>query len=177
MFAKHLEATKVLSGNTSQRMPYQHSLLASLQCTSTSQKGAYTFLWIPDFCNCCNCWRSGGFTIGAPHSLQSLKTSARGFWLQISLKVGAEIPPFEALTGLGSTTGTFQEEIGLLRQSQRLQRQPRVKARLNDKVHFLHQAILSRLGEVAVLLNTSKQTQRVKRNEETKEYVPNKRTS
>ena len=51
-----------------------------------------------------------------------------------------------------------------------------VRAGLNDKSYLLHENIPSRLEEVAVLSNTWKPTQRVKKNKETDEYVPNKRT-
>lgn len=41
---------------------------------------------------------------------------------------------------------------------------------MNDKVHFLHEATPSRLGEVAGLANAQKQTQTVKDNKETGIY-------
>ena len=43
------------------------------------------------------------------------------------------------------------------------------------KIHLPHETT-SRLGEVAVLSNAKKPTQRVKQNEETKDYIPNERT-
>ena len=46
---------------------------------------------------------------------------------------------------------------------------------MNSKFHLLQKASPSRLGEVAVSSNTKKQTQRVKQNEETEKYVPNKK--
>lgn len=51
-------------------------------------------------------------------------------------------------------------------------RQPRASTELKDKVHPLQKATLSRLGEVAVLSNAQKPTERIKENEETKENVP-----
>lgn len=45
------------------------------------------------------------------------------------------------------------------------------------KVHLLYEASLSRLREVPFLFNVQKPTQSIKENEETMEYVPNKRTS
>lgn len=45
--------------------------------------------------------------------------------------------------------------------------------KLIDEVHFLHKTTLSKWGEIAILPNAQKLTQRVKENEETKEYVPN----
>ena len=47
---------------------------------------------------------------------------------------------------------------------------------MNNKVHLLHVVTPSRLGEVPVLLNSQKQTQRVKQNEGTEECIPNERT-
>lgn len=129
MFAIHLEATKVLSGNTGQQMPYLHSFGLTKVHQHLPERNLNAFT-DPRFLSRGHLqiiWSGGqqGLQLGVTQEclyLQSLKTSARGFWLQISLKVGAEIPPFGALTGLGSplTTGTFQEEIALLRQSQRL---------------------------------------------------------
>lgn len=46
----------------------------------------------------------------------------------------------------------------------------------NSKVYYLDKATGSRLGEVAVLPNSYKQTQKVEYNEETKAYAPNTRT-
>ena len=54
----------------------------------------------------------------------------------------------------------IKKKIRLLRHSDRLERQPRVRARLNDKFHLLHKAIPSIQGEIAVSPNTQKQTQR-----------------
>ena len=45
---------------------------------------------------------------------------------------------------------------------------------LRTTAHLLHKATLSRPGDIAYLPNTQKQTQRVRQNEETKEYVPKK---
>ena len=45
---------------------------------------------------------------------------------------------------------------------------------LNNKVHLLHKATLSGLGEVAVLSNAQKLIQKVKQSKETEEYVLNK---
>ena len=42
--------------------------------------------------------------------------------------------------------------------------------------HLLDDSTPLRLGEVAALSNAQKPTQTVEENEETKEYVPNKRT-
>ena len=50
-FTMHLEATEVLLGNVSLRMPSLCSPLAFLQLARTSQKRAYTLVWSPDFCN------------------------------------------------------------------------------------------------------------------------------
>ena len=61
-------------------------------------------------------------------------------------------------------------------QSQNFERQQGAQARLIDKVHLLHKTSLSRMEEVAVLPKAQKPTQRVKDNEETGDYVPNKRT-
>ena len=47
---------------------------------------------------------------------------------------------------------------------------------MNNKIHLLHKATPSRLGEVVVLSNVYKPTERVKENEETEEYVPKERT-
>lgn len=55
-------------------------------------------------------------------------------------------------------------------------RQSRARKGLNDKLHLLHEATLSRLGVVAILPNSYKPTMRVKQIEETEEYVPNKGT-
>ena len=46
-----------------------------------------------------------------------------------------------------------------------------------DELHLLHKASLSRLKEVTVLTNGQKITQKVKENEETEEYISNKRTN
>lgn len=48
-------------------------------------------------------------------------------------------------------------------------------AALNGKIHLLHKCTLMRPGEAAVLPNAQK-PKRVKENEETEEYVANKRT-
>lgn len=45
-----------------------------------------------------------------------------------------------------------------------------------DEVHLLHDTRLSKLGEVFVLSNVQRPTQRVKENEEKEKHVPNKRT-
>ena len=43
--------------------------------------------------------------------------------------------------------------------------------------HLLHKATFSRLRDVADISSTiQKQTQRIRQNEETKEYLPNERT-
>lgn len=55
-------------------------------------------------------------------------------------------------------------------------RQSRARKGLNNKLHLLHEATLSRLGVVAILPNSYKPTKRVKQIEETEEYVPNKGT-
>lgn len=47
--------------------------------------------------------------------------------------------------------------------------------KLSDKVHFLHKAIPSSLGEQALSLVTRRPTQRVKQNEGTEEKFPNER--
>ena len=49
-------------------------------------------------------------------------------------------------------------------------------AGLINKVDLLYKATTSRLEEKAILSSVQKPTQRVKENEETEEYVPNKRT-
>uniref|UniRef100_A0A9L0SWW7 Complex 1 LYR protein domain-containing protein n=1 Tax=Equus caballus TaxID=9796 RepID=A0A9L0SWW7_HORSE len=61
---------------------------------------------------------------------------------------------YRTLTGLGtpSVTGTYQEKIQLLKESQKFERQPRAKARLNNKFHLLRKATPSRLGEIPVSL-------------------------
>lgn len=46
---------------------------------------------------------------------------------------------------------------------------------LVDKVHLLHETTQLRLGEVAIFFNAQKPIQTVKENEDTKEYVPNRR--
>ena len=46
---------------------------------------------------------------------------------------------------------------------------------MKDKIYLLYEATPSRLGEVPVLPNALKPSQRVKQNEETKECVPNKK--
>lgn len=87
--------------------------------------------------------------------------------------------PFGILTGLDtpSTTreATKNKEGGLnnhkgLRDSQEL-------GPVIGEVYLLHKTSLLRLGEVAVLCNVQKPTQRGKENKEMEEYVPNKRTS
>lgn len=52
----------------------------------------------------------------------------------------------------------------------------RTQAWLIDEVHLPHETNLSRLRKVAVLANAQKLIQEVKENEETGEYVLNKRT-
>ena len=84
------------------------------------------------------------------------------------------ILPIGTLTGLNtpSTTKKHQEprrQLGLL---QRFEMQPKAWAGLINKVHLLHETTLSSLGEVAVLSNA----QTVKENEETMDYIPNKRS-
>lgn len=44
--------------------------------------------------------------------------------------------------------------------------------RLTEKLHLLYKITLSRLGEVTVLPNAQKPTQRVNENEGIEEYVP-----
>ena len=47
---------------------------------------------------------------------------------------------------------------------------------MNDKFHHLYKSIPSSLGEVVVSpIEKKKSTQRIKKNEEKEEYVPNKR--
>lgn len=50
-FATHVEPTDVLSGNSGQRAPSLSPPLASPQITHASQKGDYTLVWSPNFCN------------------------------------------------------------------------------------------------------------------------------
>ena len=52
----------------------------------------------------------------------------------------------------------------------------RAQAGLIGKVHFLLEAGLSRLGEMAVISNAQKPTESSKENEEIEECVPNQRT-
>lgn len=47
------------------------------------------------------------------------------------------------------------------------ERQPRARARLNDKILHLHETIPLRLGNMTVLSNSQKPTLKVKENEET----------
>lgn len=61
-------------------------------------------------------------------------------------------------------------------QSQGFERQPGAQTRQTDKFHFLYKTTLSRLGEVSVLSDVQKQTQRVEENKETEDCVPNKIT-
>ena len=48
--------------------------------------------------------------------------------------------------------------------------------RQTDKFHLLYRTTLSRLGEVSVLSDVQKATQRVEENEEIEDCVPNKIT-
>lgn len=50
------------------------------------------------------------------------------------------------------------------------------RAGVNDKVHPLHEATPSRLGEEAVSSNAQKPIQRVQEDEEAEEYVLNENT-
>ena len=52
-----------------------------------------------------------------------------------------------------------KKKIRLLKQSQRLKRQPRVGARLNGKVYLIHKNTFSRLRAIAISPNTQKQTE------------------
>lgn len=54
----------------------------------------------------------------------------------------------------------------------KFERQEKPQVRLNDNVHFLYETIPTRLGEVAVLCNVHKPTQRMKTSEITEDYVP-----
>ena len=112
--------------------------------------------------------------------LHILKNCCLSVWLPISLHLDlqTEIFHFGTLTVLStpSTTGSHGEQRNQLGQSQSLERQPRTQAELNDKVHLLLETSLSRLGEMAVLTVAQKTTWKVKENEETEEYVSNKRT-
>lgn len=54
------------------------------------------------------------------------------------------------------------------------ERRPGAWAGLIDEVHLLQEITLSRPGEVAVLYNVKKPTQRTSENEEKSEYVPKK---
>lgn len=47
---------------------------------------------------------------------------------------------------------------------------------LIDEILPLYKASLARLGEAVILSNVQKPTQKVKENEETRTYIPNKRT-
>lgn len=76
--------------------------------------------------------------------------------------------------GILLTAGRHQGQRKQLVQSQRFERQPRAQARLIDKVHFLLETSLSRLGEAALKANAQKPTQKSKENEEIEECVPNK---
>ena len=78
-----------------------------------------------------------------------------------------EILPLGNLIDFG-TAGSHYELIWQLGYSHNFEIQPRAWARLNDKVHLLHETTLSRLGEVDVLSNAQKPPKRVKENEETK---------
>lgn len=48
---------------------------------------------------------------------------------------------------------------------------------MNNKVQLLQEATPLRLKEVVALCNAKKPKQKVKENEETQEYVPNKRAT
>lgn len=50
----------------------------------------------------------------------------------------------------------------------KFERQEKAQVRLNDNVHLLHETIPTRLGEVAVLCNVHKPTQRVETREITR---------
>lgn len=57
----------------------------------------------------------------------------------------------------------------------RFERQLRAWIGMINDGHLLHKTSVVRLGELAVFSNPQKPTQRVKENEETKEYISNKR--
>lgn len=69
---------------------------------------------------------------------------------------------------------TFLNPKSLKYLERQLKRQPRTRARLNNKVHLLHRGTPSRQGERAVSHNTQKQTQSSKLGH--KEIVPNEGT-
>ena len=68
--------------------------------------------------------------------LRTLKAWGSGFQSARNYMLN-DIPPLVTLTGLDMplTTGTYQEESRQFRHSQRFKRQPRPRARLNNKVH------------------------------------------
>ena len=71
--------------------------------------------------------------------LQTIKIWCLRVWLLVSLNIGAEILPAGALTGTGSSsvTGSRWTHSRLLGQTQRFEKQSRLEAGLNVKLHLL----------------------------------------
>lgn len=61
--------------------------------------------------------------------------------------------------GRSSNTRRHKEQIRWLEHSQKFKRQPRAHIGLIDKIHLLHETTLSRLGDMAALSNTQKESQ------------------
>lgn len=80
-------------------------------------------------------------------------------WLPIILKLGADLRslPLDSQQVLANpqqllTLNNYKDKSGGL--DIHKEKKSRTRARLNNKVHFLCEAILLRLGEVAILPNT-----------------------
>lgn len=98
--------------------------------------------------------------------LQTIKIWCLRVWLLVSLNIGAEILPFGALTGTGTSSiaGSCWTCSRLLIQTQRFEKQSRPETGLKVKFHLLYKIIPSRLGEVVVSSTIEISTQRVKQN-------------
>ena len=99
-------------------------------------------------------------------------------WFSVSLNVGADWdPPLWNTDRSWYILNCWEVfKIGCLDNHRVLRdERPRARLRLNTKIHLLHESTPSRLEEMAVSTNRQKPIQRVKQNEETKEYVPSKR--
>lgn len=120
MFAMHLEAMDVLSGNIGWWVPSLFSL-AHYSFLVPPPKGTYTLVWSPSFCNChpSNTSRLSGLEARSFYDCGPTRQCIFAYfkswyikvWLSICLKLGAKISLFGILTNLGttSTTGTYRE--------------------------------------------------------------------
>lgn len=135
-----------------------------------SPRWDFTLAWSPNSCDrrqvdlfrlsgTGNQW---GYTLGPQdYVFADLKGCCLRVWIPVSLKLGTEIISLETLTALAHSQllgvinlKSYLDNHKGLRDNQKL-------GQIEQKVHLLYKSTPSRMGEVAVLFNAQKPTQKV----------------